>query len=147
MARRISLLLIVAIAMMAFLYTAQAQTGEKKWKKTITLPNSEKILDISGEWDAFVEDQRPGSPYKSDKGVTKITQTGSSFVGIATTHIHAFRKSTEQIKGDLDKNRFKQIQIESSFFGVSEAKGQVSEDGNKIIVEDGQRFKLTFTRK
>lgn len=49
MARRIGVLLIVAIAMIAFLCTAQAQTGEEKWKKTITLPDAEVILNISGE--------------------------------------------------------------------------------------------------
>jgi len=32
MARKIGVVLIVAIAMIAFFYTAQAQTGEKKWK-------------------------------------------------------------------------------------------------------------------
>ena len=147
MARKIGVVLIVAIAMIAFFYTAQAQTGEKKWKKTITLPNGDVILDMNGEWNVYVAHLRPVSYQTAESGITKITQTGSSFVGISMNALIAFRKGSEQIKGELAKSGFKQVQIISSLLGNSDAKGQISEDGNRIIIDDGENLKLTFTRK
>jgi hypothetical protein len=147
MARRIGVVLIVAIAMIAFFYTAQAQTGEKKWKKTITLPNGDVILDMNGEWDVYVSYLRPVGYQSLEGGITKITQTGSSFVGISMNALIAFRKGSEQIKGELAKSGFKQVQILSSLLGNSDAKGQISEDGNRIIIDDGENLNLTFTRK
>jgi hypothetical protein len=146
MARRIGILLIAAIAMIALFYTAQAQTEEKKWKKTITLPNGDVVLDMNGEWDVYVSHLRPENQ-ALEGGITKIKQTGSSFVGISMNALMAFRKGSEQIKGELDKSGFKQVQIKSSRFGNSDAKGQISEDGNRIIIDDGENLKLTFTRK
>ena len=148
MARRIGVVLIVAIAMIAFFYTAQAQTGEKKWKKTITLPNGDVILNMNGEWDVYVSYLRPAAGYQGlEGGKTKITQTGSSFVGISMNALIAFRKGSEIIKGELTKSGFKQVQIISGLFGNLDAKGQINEDGNRIIIEDGENLKLTFTRK
>jgi hypothetical protein len=147
MARRIGILLIAAIAMIALFYTAQAQTGEKKWKKTVTLPNGDVILNMNGEWDLYVSHLRPGSYTAIEGGITKIKQTGSSFVGISMNALAAFRKGSELIKGELDKSGFTQLQIVSGIAGNSDAKGQISEDGNQVIIDDGERFRLTLTRK
>ena len=146
MARRIGALFVVAIAMIGFLCMAQAQTEEKKGKKTITLPNGDVVLDMNGEWDAALAHLRPGG-YAPESGKTKITQTGSTFVGTAMTAFSAFRKGSEQIKGELDKSGFKKVQIISAIAGNSDAKGQISEDGKQIIIDDGERFRLTLTRK
>jgi len=105
------------------------------------------ILDMNGEWDALVHDIRPGSNNITKGGMTKITQTGSSFVGTSMMALQAFRKDSEQIKGELDKSGFKQVQIISSVDGTSDAKGQISEDGNKIVLDDGQKLRVTYTRK
>jgi len=126
---------------------AQAQTAENKWKKTIKLANGDVILDINGEWNAIVAHLRPGSYTGLESGITKITQRGSSFVGISMNALAAFRKGSEQIKGEIDKSGFKQLQIISGAMGNSDAKGQISEDGNQIIIDDGERFRLTLTRK
>lgn len=61
--------------------------------------------------------------------------------------LSAFRKGSEQIKGELDKSGFKEVQIISGIAGNSDAKGQISEDGNQIIIDDGEKFRLTLTRK
>lgn len=91
MARRIGLLLIVAIAMMAFLYTAQAQTGEKKWKKTITLPNGDVVLDMTGEWDAALVYLRPGGPC-SRIGKNEDNADGQFFCGYCNDGSLSFPK-------------------------------------------------------
>ena len=102
---------------------------------------------MNGEWDVYVSFLRPVSYQSLEEGITKITQTGSSFVGISMNALIAFRKGSEQIKGELAKSGFKQVQIISSLLGNSDAKGQISEDGNRIIIDDGENLKLTFTRK
>jgi len=146
MTRKFSILLAVLLAGVSFLCMVQAQTGEKKWKKTITLPKGDVVLDIKGEWNVALTHLRPGG-YAPESGKTKITQTGNTFVGIAMTAFSAFRKGKEQIKGELDKSGFKQVQIISGVAGNSDAKGQISEDGNQIIIDDGERFRLILTRK
>ena len=43
--------LLCLVAMVSFLFIAQAQTEEQGWKKTITLPSGEVVCDLNGEWD------------------------------------------------------------------------------------------------
>jgi hypothetical protein len=147
MTRKIGIALAVFITIVLFLYAPQAQTEEKKRKNTMALPNGDVIWDLNGEWDARVNDIRPGRNNVAVGGMTKITQTGSSFVGISVMSLQAFRKGSEQIKGELDKSGFKKVQIISSVDGDSDAKGEISEDGNEMIIDDGKRFKMIFTRK
>ena len=146
MTKHIGIFLMALLVTASLCCSAHAQTGERKWKKSITLPNGELILDMNGEWDAALVYLRPGG-HAPESGKTKITQTGNTFVGIAMTAFSAFRKGKEQIKGELDKSGFKQVQIISGVAGNSDAKGQISEDGNQIIIDDGERFRLILTRK
>jgi len=146
MARRIGVLLIVAIAMIAFLCTAQAPTGEKKWKKTITLPDAEVILDISGEWDAVNENYGPWKEFGTSQDVFKITQEGNSFVAIRTKGNAYMSPGSAGTRGELDKNGFKKVLIISGA-GPIDAQGQISEDGNKIVIDNGVMVRQTLTRK
>jgi hypothetical protein len=147
MTRKIIILLGLLIAFVSFLYVPQAQTQDKKWKKTITLPNGDKILDMNGEWDALVENYGPHAFAGSYPQIEKITQTGSSFVAIrmiADTYHPVI--GSQSLEGELDKNGIKKVTIFKSS-GAVEAKGQISEDGNKIIIDDGESGRLTLTRK
>jgi hypothetical protein len=148
MARRIGVFLLVVVAIVSFVSMAHAQTGEKVWKKTITLPNGDVILDMNGEWNVYVTYLRLADGYQSaESGITKIKQTGGSFVGISMNALRAFRKGSEQIKGELAKSGFKQVEIISSSEGNSDAKGQISEDGNQVTIDDGEKFRVVFYRK
>ena len=51
-------------------------------KNTLTLPNGDVIWDLNGEWDTFTEHLGAWSHLDSYPGMMKITQTGSSLVGI-----------------------------------------------------------------
>jgi preprotein translocase subunit YajC len=147
MTRRICILLAILIAFVSFLYVPQAQTQEKKWKKTITLPNGDKILDMNGEWDALVENYGVHAGSGSYPQIEKITQTGSSFVAIrmiADPHHPVI--GSKSLEGELDESGIKKVTIFKTI-GPEEAKGQISEDGNKIIIDDGESGKLTLTRK
>jgi preprotein translocase subunit YajC len=147
MTRRICILLAILIAFVSFLYVRQAQTQEKKSKKTITLPNGDEILDMNGEWDALVENYGVHAGSGSYPQIEKITQTGSSFVAIrmiADPHHPVI--GSKSLEGELDKSGIKKVTIFKTI-GPEEAKGQISEDGNKIIIDDGESCKLTLTRK
>jgi hypothetical protein len=146
MARRIGILLIVAIAVIAFLHTAQAQTEGKKWKKTVTLPSGEVILDISGEWDVFVENYGSWSKYGSYPQKVNITQEGSSFVGTRMIDDPWNPRGKEAIRGELDKSGFKVVKIMSAG-GPLDSKGEISEDGNKMVIDASDKARLTLTRK
>jgi hypothetical protein len=146
MLRRISVFLIVLITMLSLLYVAYAQMAEKGSKKTITLPNGEVVWDLNGEWDVFNENYGLWSQYGSYPNIHKITQTGSSFVGILMMNDRWYSKGWEYIRGELDRSGFKRVEIRTNL-GVLDSKGQISEDGNKMVIDDGEKFRMTFTRR
>jgi len=115
-------------------------------RKTITLPSGDVVYDLNGEWDVLNENYGVWREYGSYPNIHKITQTGSSFVGILVMNDRWYSKGWEYIRGELDKNGFKRVEIRTNL-GVLDAKGQISEDGNKMLIDDGQKFKMTFTRK
>ena len=145
MARRIGMFLIVVIAIVSLLGMANAQTGQS-WKKTITLPNGDVILDMSGEWDAFIENYGRQFAAGSYSNIEKITQTGASFEAIRMMDDPWNFKGSQSLKGELDKDGIKRVTIIGRS-GSIEAKGIISEHGNKIVIDDGEVVRLTLTRK
>ena len=111
-------------------------------KNILTLPNGDVIWDLNGEWDAYGEAYGIWAGGGFFSGVAKITQTGSSFVGIRMIGA----KGTEVIRGELDKNGFKWVQYETAS-GTLNCSGKISKDGNKMEIDDGKRYKVTYTRK
>jgi hypothetical protein len=146
MTRRICILLAILIAFVSFLYVPQAQTQEKKWKKTVTLPNGEVVLDMSGEWDAVNENYGPAEQFGTSEDVFKITQEGNYFVAIRTKGNAYMPADSAGTRGELDKNGFKWVLIITSM-GSVDAQAQISEDGNKIVFDDGRAIRQTLTRK
>ena len=114
--------------------------------KTIRLPDGEVVWDLNGEWDVFVELYGPWSAVGSWKQFCKITQEGSSFVSVRMIDDPYNRKGSRNLQGELDKSGFKKVQIITSS-GPLDAKGTISEDGNKMIIDDGEKVRLTYTRK
>jgi hypothetical protein len=115
-------------------------------KKTITLPSGEVVWDLNGEWDAFMDNYGLNSFAGSYKQIEKITQTGSSFVAIRMINDPWNRKGSQSLQGELDKSGIKKVKILTAS-GPVEARGQISKDGNKIIIDDGEGARLTLTRK
>jgi hypothetical protein len=115
-------------------------------KKTITLPNGEVIFDLNGEWDVYIENYGPWSAYGTYPQLVRITLTGSSFVGIRMIDDPNNPKGKESIRGELDKSGFKKVHIMSGA-GPLDSKGQISEDGNKMVIDDGEKARHTYTRK
>lgn len=146
MTRKFGILLAVLVAVVSFLCMVQAQTVEKKWKKTVTLPSGEVILDISGEWDAVLENYGEWKGFGTSEDVFKITQEGSSFVAIRTKGNAYMSPGSAGTRGELDKSGFKKVLIISGA-GPIDAQGQISEDGNKIVIDNGVMVRQTLTRK
>jgi len=144
MLKRRIIFLAAMIPMAFLLYGAYAQTTASK--KTITLPNGDVVCDLNGEWDVLSENYGPWSQFGSARNVIKITQTGSSFEGIRMHDSPWLPAGTRAILGELDKDGFKSVQMVSGA-GPLNAKGNISEDGNSFVVDDGQKARATFTRK
>ena len=139
-------ILIPFLLMLFFLSVSHAQMPGKTWEKTITLPNGDVILDMSGEWDAFIENYGRQFAAGSYNNVEKITQTGASFEAIRMMDDPWNFKGSQSFKGELDKAGIKKVTIIGKG-GSIEAKGIISENGNKIVIDDGEVVRLTLTRK
>lgn len=136
-----AVLFICSLAIFAWIGLAQAQKA-----KTVKLPNGEEVVDIRGEWDVHIENYGLWSWAGKYSNILKITMEGNSFVGIRMTFDPYHKPGSEAIRGELDKDGIKNVQIMSGA-GPLDAKGQISEDGNKIIIDDGKVARLTLRRR
>jgi hypothetical protein len=143
MVKKTFLVLICFIGLIILVSTLHGQGS----KKTITLPSGEVVCDLNGEWDVFIESVYGGPT----RDVFKITQQGSSFVAIRMMGNPYMPPGSEGARGELDKNGFKKVQIMSAM-GLLDSKGQISDDGNKMVIDsinrpDGVKVRQTYTRK
>jgi len=108
---------------------------------TITLPNGEVVYDLNGEWEAvydstYVGKTAGGEDTQSSKDIVRITQEGNQFVGIKLIGDRWAGKNQEAVQGELEKNRFAKLYV---FRGIIlrwvPGKGEISEDGNKIVIK------------
>ena len=74
----IGLLCVAAILAWTGVAGAQAATPAPK----VQLPSGETVWDLSGDWDAFVENYGAGARFGIYPKVWRITQTGSTFTAI-----------------------------------------------------------------
>jgi hypothetical protein len=142
MVKKIFAVLVCFIGLTIFISILNCQGS----MKTITLPDGEVVWDLNGEWDVFVEGYGEWSFIGSWKQICKITQEGNSFVGVRMIDDPYNQKGSQMLRGELDKSGFKKVQIITST-GPLDAKGQISEDGNKMIIDDGEKVRSTYTRK
>ena len=76
----------------------------------------------------------------------RITQDGTSFIGVRMIDDPNNPKGSTSIRGDLNKDGFKNVYIAHSW-GTTNCDGQISEDGNKFTLDDGQKVRVIYTRK
>jgi hypothetical protein len=136
-----ALLLVTAF----FVYVSQAQMPQKGSKNTITLPNGDVIWDLNGEWDSRVENYGVWKSFGSYSSAVKITQTGSSFEAVRISGGY-FMGAGETLQGEIDKNGFNWVQM-NTMAGPLDANVHMSEDGNKMVIDDGVKARVTYTRK
>jgi len=143
MVKKIFALLICFIGLTIFISILNCQG----LVNTITLPNGEVVQDLNGEWDVLVEFYGPWISFNSYKGICKITQKGSSFTGVRIIDDKYNPKGTQNFRGELDKSGIKNVQYISNRWDPIDAKGIISEGGNIVIINDGEKIKVTLTRK
>jgi hypothetical protein len=145
MVKKILAGLVCFIGLVIFVSTLHGQGS----KKTITLPIGEVVWDLNGEWDALYENLGAYSRFGNLKDLLKITQHGGSFVGIKIFGTPYVPKGEVSIIGELDKNGVKKVWVILQTIANEglECKGQISEDGKKIIIDGGERIRVTLTRK
>ena len=135
MVRMIIALLITAALLVTFGPVADAEEArplKAGMPNTITLPNGRVVYDLSGDWDALI-DSKAGGRWKD---MVRITQKGDQFVGIKLIGGPYIGKNEEIIKGKLAQNIFKEVFVNHFFRGWIASKGEISEDGNKLIIKD-----------
>jgi hypothetical protein len=116
-------------------------------KKTVTMASGEVVCDLNGEWSALYAHYGPMQSIGEIKSAMKITQQGNVFVGISLMTTGYTSAGTEKIRGELDKNGIKKAQYSIPFSGWVDAKGEISEDGDKIVFDTGQGVKVILERK
>ena len=130
-----------------FALVASAEMTIKGWEKTVTLPSGEVILDMSGEWDVWFEYYGPYSGLPSHEVTVAITQAGNTFVGVRQAETPYWPKGTEAIKGELNKDGFKTLYGNRADVGWTPFMWEISDNGNKIVIEDGRAVSATLTRR
>jgi hypothetical protein len=126
------------VALIAWAGLAFAQTAKPTAMKTVKLSNGQEVFDISGEWDAYVENLNSFSIYGAYQQVFKITLEGNSFTGIRLKDNPATspgKAGSPCMKGEVDKNGIKKIEIITSGGARLPSVCKISEDGNKINID------------
>jgi hypothetical protein len=134
-------------AILAWTGMAAAQAAPTTPK--VQLPSGETVWDLSGDWDAFVENYGYNARFGIHPNVYRITQTGPTFSAIRLKD-HAppsqVRAGTPGLKGELEKDGFMEVRMIDSGGESSPSKGQISEDGKKIVIDNGRSARVTLTR-
>jgi hypothetical protein len=145
------------VALIALTGFAQAQSA-----KTIRLPSAEEVFDLEGEWDALIEIYGQAAAYGAYPNVVKITITGSfcPITGQITSPITIIGISLKDnppqmpapagnkiIRGELESNELKKLEMISDDGKAFPCKGQISENGNKIEIDAPNHGRMTLTRK
>ena len=144
-------LIVIFVFLLVFVSFSISQSQDIKKLKagmpnTVTLSNGEVVYDLNGEWNSFVEAYGPWSGFGTHRNIIKITQTGSSLVGILMMDDMYYSKGWVSIRAELDKSGFKKVEVMTNL-GTLDSKGQISDDGNKILIDDGEKRRMTLTRK
>jgi len=115
--------------------------------QTIRLPNGEMVWDLNGEWDELTEFYGPWISARHHKQICRITQKGGSFTGVRMLDDKYNPKGSQNLRGELDESGIKKVQILTTTSGPIDAKGIISEGGNMIIIDDGEKIKVTLMRR
>ena len=147
MKTKIAIGLLTVAAVLAWTCVACAPTATTASK--VPLSSGETVWDLSGDWDAFVENYGPAARFGIFPTVWRITQTGNAVTAIRLKDSPPpgmGRVGGPSLQGELDKNGFKRVEIVLGSGSPAPVKGQISENGKKIILDDGWSVRVTLTR-
>ena len=147
MKTRIIVWTICFVILIAWTGSVYAQTDKPAATKTVKLANDDEVCDLTGEWAALIENYGEWVKFGSYPNAFKIVLEGSSFIGTRLQDNGPGRRvgSLVFVCG-LDKSGFKNVFLITGG-GPFPCKGQIIEDGNKILLDLENKTKLTMTRK
>jgi hypothetical protein len=143
MIKKIFSFLFILLVTLTFMSMAYSQMG----KHTVRLPSGELVCDLNGEWNTLYEPYGPMQHFGKMKSMIKITQQGNMFVGKSTIGTGFTPAGTEKIRGELDKDGIKKVQLTRPDKDWSDGKVEMSKDCNKVVIDDSDGLKMTLERK
>jgi hypothetical protein len=146
MRAKIIIALFCIAVILAWTGLAAAQTAPVTPK--VQLPNGETVWDLSGDWEALIENYGPWEQFGTYPNVYRITQTGTTFSAIRLKDSpppSPNRAGSPSLRGELEKNGFKEVYIVAGGAPIV-SKGQISEDGKKMVIEMEATARVTLTR-
>ena len=141
----IGLLTVAAILVWTGVAGAQAAPATPK----VQMPTGETVWDLSGDWDAFVENYGPAARFGIFPTVWRITQTGNAVTAIRLKDSPPpgmGRAGGPSLQGELETTGFKHVELVGGTGALSPSKGNISEDGKKIIINNERNQRVTLTR-
>jgi hypothetical protein len=139
--------IIISTLVVFSILASSFQAFGEEWEKTVTLSNGDIILDMSGEWASHMEGYGKWDVLEDTKNVLMIEMEGSSFVGVRKKIDLYHLPDTQMIKGELDKNGIKKIHVIQKGYDPIDAEGQISMNGNKILIDANNYCRITLIRK
>ena len=147
MKTKIVIALFCIAAILAWTGMAAAQTAPATPK--LQLPSGEMVWDLSGDWDAFVENYGPAARFGIFPTMWRITQTGNAVTAIRLKDSPppgVGRAGGPSLQGELETTGFKRVELVGGTGVLSPSKGNISEDGKKIIINNERNQRVTLTR-
>ncbi len=146
--KRISIILIIGLVLVACgEQTEPLMSLDKGAPNTVTLSNGEVVYKLDGEWSCVLKT----SKFEEVEDIIKISQDGNTFVGIYMEEgPYYMSPGYGAIKGELEKNGFKSLYVNTVREGWAPATGKISENCNKIVAEpkvQGLNIKIRFKKK
>jgi len=143
MLRKMYVFLFILVVMLSFVSITYSQTE----KNAVGLPGGELICDLNGEWNTLYEPYGPMEHFGKIKSMIKITQQGNMFVGKSLISTGFTPAGTEKIRGALDKDGIKNVQLTRPDKDWSDGKAEMSKDCNKISIDDNDGLRMILERK
>jgi hypothetical protein len=147
MRTKIAIGLLTVAAILAWTGMAGAQTATPG--PMITLPSGEKVWNLEGLWEVVLENYGVWERFGTYPNVYSIKQNGNAFSAIRmkdNPRPSAGQAGSASLFGELEKTGLKYIYIIDSGGRPWLGTGQISEDGKKIIIEEGAKQRVTLTR-
>ncbi|MCU0413500.1 MAG: hypothetical protein MUE91_03715, partial [Ignavibacteriaceae bacterium] len=102
------------------------------------LPNGQEVFDISGEWDAIIENTGVWERYGTFPQLIRITQNGISFTGVRLRDNpppSSGKAGEECVRGEVEKNGIKKLEWIGAIGQILPSDATFSEGGNKIFID------------
>ena len=114
------------------------------------LPSGETVWNLEGLWDVVVENYGEWERFGTYPNLYLIHQTGNAISAVRMRDNRPpspGKAGSPCLFGELAKDGFKFIYIIDSSGQPWPSKGQISEDGKKIFIEEGTKTRSTMTRR